>query len=133
MAEEKKVDLLNVDKKIEDGIITKVEIPTAPETKKRGRTKLSDMTEEERKKYEEEKRIKAEKKEEEKRLAELGVNVDLTNSNPYISIELSKEFLNKCKKEKINNDDYESVVFALIKKWVDGEIELKKRVKTEFY
>lgn len=133
MAEEKKVDLLNVDKKIEDGIITKVEIPSAPETKKRGRTKLSDMTEEERQKYEEEKRIKAEKKEEEKRLAEMGVNVDLTNNNTYISIELSKEFLNKCKKEKISADDYENIFFALMKKFADGEIELKKRIKTEFY
>ena len=133
MAEEKKVDLLNVDKKIEDGIITKVEIPTAPEAKKRGRTKLSDMTEEERQRYEEEKRIKAEKKAEEKRLSELGVNVDLTNSNTYISIELSKEFLNKCKKEKISADDYENIFFALMKKFADGEIELKKRIKTEFY
>lgn len=132
MAEEK----INVDKKIADGVITKVEIPTVPETeaKKRGRKKLEDMTEEERQKYEEEKRIKAEKKAEEKKLAELGVNADLSgNSNPYISIELSKEFLNKCKKEKISSDDYENIFFALMKKFSDGEIELKKRVKTEFY
>lgn len=104
------------------------------ETKKRGRKKIEDMTEEERQKYEEEKRIKAEKKAEEKRLAEMGINADLSgNSNPYISIELSKEFLNKCKKEKISPDDYENIFFALMKKFSDGEIELKKRIKTEFY
>ena len=103
------------------------------ETKKRGRKKIEDMTEEERQKYEEEKRIKAEKKAEEKRLSELGVNADLTNNNTYISIELSKEFIAKCKKEKISSDDYENIFFALMKKFADGEIELKKRIKTEFY
>lgn len=103
------------------------------ETKKRGRKKIEDMTEEERQKYEEEKRIKAEKKAEEKRLAEMGLNVDLTNNNTYISIELSKEFIAKCKKEKISADDYENIFFALMKKFSDGEIELKKRIKTEFY
>lgn len=107
---------------------------TQEEPKKRGRKKIEEMTQEEKQKYEEEKRIKAEKKAEEKRLAELGVNVDLSgNSNPYVSIELSKEFITKCKKEKINSDDYENVIFALMKKFADGEIELKKRVKTEFY
>lgn len=100
---------------------------------KRGRKRIEEMTEEEREKYENEKRIKAEKKAEEKRLAELGVNADLSNSAPYVSIELSKEFLNKCKKEKISNDDYENIIIILCKKWIDGEIEIKKRIKTEYY
>lgn len=100
---------------------------------KRGRKRIEEMTEEEREKYEKEKRIKAEKKAEEKRLTELGVNADLSNSAPYVSIELSKEFLNKCKKEKISSDDYENIVITLCKKWVDGEIEIKKRIKTEYY
>lgn len=143
MAEEKKVDLLNVDKKITDGVITKVEIPTAPEApKKRGRKSFEEMTEEEQKEYlrkkeerEKQKALEKEQEKENKRIAEeTGYSpTNLVDIENVVSIELAKEFIAKCKKEKINSADYENIIFALCRKWVDGEIELKRRVKTEFY
>lgn len=105
------------------------------EPKKRGRTP---MTEEEKaKKAEERARKKALEKEQEKenkRLEELGYfPASPSEMENCISIILPKDFLDKCKKEKINKNDYESLVFALLHKYANGEIELKKKIKTEFY
>lgn len=109
------------------------------EPKKRGRTPLTEQEKAERAKIKElQKRNKITEKAQEQENAriekELGYSpssfADMENC---ISIVLTKEFIAKCKKEKISSDDYETIIFALCRKWVNGEIEIKKRIKTEYY
>lgn len=140
MAEEKRI--IRNSSKVEEMKELKEEVKehleiNKPETepKKRGRAPLTE--EEKAERAEERARKKALEKEQEKenkRLEELGYSpASPAEMENCISIVLTKEFMAKCKKEKISSDDYENIIYTLCKKWIDGEVEIKKRIKTEYY